>query len=398
MKQVYTSFSKLLFVLFFLGALSTAQAQNPTTVGNGSCGTVVANFNNGDGSFNSPSIYGGMFDSAFFYNASRGYYTEMANNRTVGPVGPRVVSIISPLYPNPNPQGTFDVGFTYIVPSPATNRFQVRIISATPQGTATTYNIEASSGVRTFAAHSTPIAYTDPTNPLHNGFTGFVCIRLIDPDITNAPGVTYRIEVAYLINEAFFTAFDNLSLGNIQAAPLPVNFLGLVANRSTSNSINVRWDVGSELNVREYQVERSTNGGTFTTVGTVSAHGKSVYSYTDVTAEKAALYYRVKSVDADGRAKYSGIIRIKGTGNSYGTALKAFPLPAQNSVTVEHKELDPSAKITISTMDGKVLKVVTPRLGSSHTPMDLTGVKPGMYVIKLDNGNGEVETLKIVKQ
>ena len=53
------------------------------------------------------------------------------------------------------------------------------------------------------------------------------------------------------------------------AAPLPVTFLGLVANRA-DNGVNLRWDVAEESNVREYQLEKSSDGSSFATVGSVS--------------------------------------------------------------------------------------------------------------------------------
>lgn len=106
--------------------------------------------------------------------------------------------------------------------------------------------------------------------PLLNGFEGFVCMRLVDPDIINSPNTTFRIEVAYILNGPFFAVFDNFSIGPVNS-PLPVNFIGLVANRSADNLVNLKWDVTEEINVREYQVERSDNGSFFSPVGTVAA-------------------------------------------------------------------------------------------------------------------------------
>src|SRR5690242_21176313 len=104
----------------------------------------------------------------------------------------------------------------------------------TPQGTVT--NVEATSGVQFFANWSTPRPYVDTGTVLLNGFEGNVCIRLIDPDIVNA-NTTFRVEVSYLIHEPFFAVFDNVSIGPLQI-PLPVDFIGLVANRNTDNSVS----------------------------------------------------------------------------------------------------------------------------------------------------------------
>jgi len=237
MKKIYPT--AIIPVLCLLLISFVANAQTPTQVSGGVCSGVVANFNSDDNGFNSPSVYGSIFDSSLYYHAGRGYWTDyLPPYRTGAPGFPRVMNLISPPYTNPNPSGTFNLGFHYIVPNPATDRFQVRVISITQTSTGTLTNVVATSGVQFFA--SWPPAATpyvdgvtstvpDPT-PLLNGFEGNVCIRLIDPDIINGPGTTFRIEVSYLINEPFFVVFDNVSIGP-QTIPLPVDFIGLVAEK-----------------------------------------------------------------------------------------------------------------------------------------------------------------------
>jgi len=218
---------------------------------------------------------------------------------------------------------------------------------------------------------------------------GFVCIRLIDPDIQNGPNTTFRVEVTYLVNSPQFAVFDNLSIGPEQA-PLPVYFIGLVANRN-NDGVNLKWDVTEEVDIREYQVERSSNGTSFSLVGSVPAKGKSIYNFNDMTATKSTVYYRIKSVDNNGSYKYSGIVRLAGNGNSsYGNSLNLYPVPVRNEAMLENKQLHPNAKINITTADGKLLKVITPTPGSSHTPINMANARPGVYVLRLDDGHGKV--------
>jgi len=399
MKLFYSVKARLLFLSFF--SIVYVSAQTPTIVTPGVCDGVIADFNSEDNGFNSPSIYGSIFDSSFYYSSARGYWTDyMYPLRTTAPGFPRVQNIISPPYHNPNPNGTFNVGFYYIVNSPAVDRFQVRIISVTQTPSGTVTNVEATSGVQFFSAWSTPIAYVDngpnPT-PLLDGFAGNICMRLIDPDIINGPNTTFRVEVSYIINEAFFAVFDNLSIGPFQS-PLPVNFIGLLANRNTDNSVSLKWDVSEEINVQEYQVERSENGSYFVPVGALTAKGKSIYAYTNTDVPAATVFYRVKSVDIDGRFKYSGIVKLPGNStNSYSDHLMIYPTPAQDEITVTHKKLSRGAQMTISTVDGKVMKNIIPAAGSSHTPVTINGLTPGIYFLRLDDGMGNVQTTKLLK-
>jgi hypothetical protein len=403
MKRLY-SVKAWLLCLFLLPGFFTS-AQTPTINTPGNCLGVIANFNTNDNGFNSPSIYGSIFDSSLYYHAGRGYWTDyLPPFRVVAPGAPRVMNIISPPYVNPNPSGTFNVGFYYIVNNPATDFFQVRIISVTPTPQGTVTNVEATSGVQSFAAWSVPSAYVDgvttpvpdPT-PFMGTFQGFVCVRLVDPDIVNAPGTTFRVEVSYLINGPTFAVFDNLSIGppNI---PLPVNFIGLVANRNSDNSVDLKWDVSEEVNVKQYHIERSSSGGTFQQVGIVNAKGKSIYNFTNYDVTPNTVFYRVMSEDIDGKKKYSGILKLKGNAaDSYGDKIRLYPVPATDQVIVEHKELNRDARLVVSSVDGRVVMTVRPADRSSHTQINISAMAPGIYFVKLDDGMGDVQTVKLIK-
>jgi hypothetical protein len=414
MKHFYSLISRTFIVAAGLLAGSQAGAQNETSVAPGNCPAVTQNFNNGTGGFTSPSVYGNVtFDSAFYYNiAPRGLWTELGSQLSrggngVGPLAPRVVTIVSPPYENPNPAGIFDVGFFYIVPNAAVDRFNISLIRLTtmpsPGGDITYQELVARSGFQTFASFSAhpPMPYVDPRGGnfalTHRGDSSVVCIRLIDPDITEGPNVTYRVEVTYqILTPGSYSDFDDFAIGQISAAPLPVSFLGIVANRK-DNGVHVKWDVAEEIDVREYHLEKSTNGSTFSTVGVVGAQGKSLYSYTDPVSKSGVVFYRVKSVDIDGRTKYSGIVKLNGE-NSYSGGIKVYPSPATNDITVQHSQLGNGAVITLSAADGRVLKTIRPTRGASNSMIDISSFSRGMYIIRLDDGNGKTETTSFIKQ
>ena len=156
--------------------------------------------------------------------------------------------------------------------------------------------------------------------------------------------------------------------------------------------------MADEVDVREYQLEKSLNGISFNTVGTVNAvQGTRVYGTIDRTSKAAQVFYRIKSVDIDGKIKYSGIIRFKDN-TSFTSDLKVYPSPASSQITLQHDRLDTRARITLSTIDGRILKMVTPGQGISNTMMDVSNLSAGMYVIKVVNGDGKIETTTFVKQ
>lgn len=409
MKHFYL-FSKTLLIAAALLGSGELRAQNETSAVPGNCPNVTQDFTNGTGGFTSPSIYGNItFDSAFYYNNARGIWTEIGSilpGRQFFPAPNRVVTIVSPPYASSNTvAGMYDVGFYYIVPNVATARFNVSLIRLTtvpgPGGDITYQESVARSGFKFFSdfTASGPTPYVDPIPgniAWHSGQQGVACIRLIDQDITVGSNVTYRVEFTYIIPEPIYSDFDNFAIGSTAPGPLPVNFMGLVASR-VNNSINVKWDVVDEVDVREYQLEKSTNGATFSTVGIVNAQGKTVYSYTDHNGKASVMYYRVKSVDIDGKTKYSGIVKITGNA-SYADDLKVYPSPANAQITLSHKKLNTNAIVTVTGADGRILRTMRPAAGASNTMMDVSALVPGMYVVRVDNGNGQIETTTFVKQ
>jgi hypothetical protein len=288
----------------------------------------------------------------------------------------------------------YDVGFSYKTSNATTDRFQIRILEEVDGADA---RVIASTGLQTFSSWSTPTTIADAGNPLNSGDTGHVCIHLLDNDLQSGPGIFYRVEIAYIVTGATYASFDNFSIGGeTGAGPLPVSFIG-IAGVKVNEGIMVRWDVGGETDVKEYQLEKSTDGSSFATVGTVAANNKTVYSFTDRNIKLPALFYRVKSVDLNGTVKYSGIVRMRGD-NSYSNKLSVYPSPARTEITVQHSKLEQNAVLTIATMDGRVIRSVTPARGASNTMVNISALQSGMYILRIENGNGKVESSTFVKQ
>ena len=110
------------------------------------------------------------------------------------------------------------------------------------------------------------------------------------------------------------------------------------------------------------------------------------------------LYYRIKSVDLDKKFKYSGIIRLADdASSSFGAKLFVYPTPTTGDMVTEHKKLNDKAKMAITSLDGRVLKVISPTPGSSHTPVSISNLSPGVYLLKVTDENGYSETIKVIR-
>jgi hypothetical protein len=190
------------------------------------------------------------------------------------------------------------------------------------------------------------------------------------------------------------TAFQSNAQPPTGAAVLPVKFSTLDA-RVANSSVSLKWMVATEENLAGYEIEKGTDGRSFSKIGFVNASGESTYSFVD-TKPSSISYYRIKSVDINGRYGYSSIALVK-AGKAM-IVIKAFPTPFIKNISIQHPTADAGSAITISSQDGRIIKSIIPAAGTQQTDVDLSSANAGLYLIRYKNGNGEVEILKILKQ
>jgi len=127
---------------------------------------------------------------------------------------------------------------------------------------------------------------------------------------------------------------------NYPNAPLPVKLASFTATL-TNNKADLKWTTASELNTSHFVVERSLNGTGFSDAATIFAYGnatdKTNYSFSDNLAglQSDIVYYRLRSVDNDGKSQYSEtrLIRLsKQTGTLL--SLITYPNPVANELRI----------------------------------------------------------------
>lgn len=226
---------------------------------------------------------------------------------------------------------------------------------------------------------------------------GFVCASTT-LGIYNLYGQTVKLKFVFTLSGSGqqTVAFDNFGLViDGSEITLPVNYTGFTA-RKVSKGTQLNWNVSDEYNVSRYEVMKGTNAGDLKTIGIVFAGEQSAYTFVDEQPSAGVSFYRIRSVDIDGKFKFSTVISFA-NGKS-AALLRAYPMPARDQVTLQHGTIDGKAQITISSEDGRIVKRQVPATGSMLTPIDLSGLKAGLYLLRLEYSNGEVATLKVVKQ
>jgi hypothetical protein len=259
------------------------------------------------------------------------------------------------------------------------------------------------------------LEYTDPNGIIKTAYIGThiplytgsgnnrvarICDSVLISNVTDfTPGGKYRIYV--LLSSSTSSQnnqcieFDNFrTTGFISLIPLPVNFTQFIG-KTVNQNVSLFWSVAGEKDVLRYVVERSKNGVDFAKVGEVPASGISTYTFNDPNLSNGVYFYRIKNEDADGQFKFSSILRMN---LGKVITIKAFPQPAFGNMTIEHSAVTQKGQIMIMNTNGQIVRQIEVKPETTQTNINLSGINGGVYILRFDNGNGNMETIKIVKQ
>jgi len=92
---------------------------------------------------------------------------------------------------------------------------------------------------------------------------------------------------------------------------LPVTLVSFTAQLQGSESVQLKWSTAVETNNDHFTIERSTDGASFSSIGTVpgkvSSSLQTDYTFTDNSPEAGSNYYRLSQTDIDGHHQILGI-------------------------------------------------------------------------------------------
>ena len=221
-------------------------------------------------------------------------------------------------------------------------------------------------------------------------------------DLTGlAPNTTYYVRLYSYTAASDPLWGDGFLIRITGLAVIPVE-LTLFDGKAQAATNVLTWQTATERGVNNFVIERSANGDTdFKAIGTVKAAGNSnsLKDYTFIDQEPVLnSYYRLKTVDVDGKDALSRVISIQRKAQKL-TLTKVFPTPASDVVTVQFES--PSAetvKLTVTDFLGRVVaqKTMENTEGSHQVPVNIAQLPVGAYFIQLVS-NGQQTKGKFVK-
>ena len=201
-----------------------------------------------------------------------------------------------------------------------------------------------------------------------NSSTGSTLIEIIVSDFTCSGNKTL--------------IFDEIEVYGFLSAVLPVDLTKFDVKK-TQKSVMLSWATASEKNNDHFDIQKSSNGTHFETIGQVKGNGTTAtganYNFEDNTPSVGVAYYRLKQVDADAKFIFSQVRSIRFGNNK----LVVAPTLAKETISITVSD-DENINYEIINLNGQKI-LIGKAIGQQI--IDVSGLNSGLYFIHTEGGN-----------
>jgi agmatine deiminase len=169
----------------------------------------------------------------------------------------------------------------------------------------------------------------------------------------------------------------------LAVATVPVELVDISAKLNTNNTSTIAWETASERNTSHFDVESSLNGLIFTKIAALKASGNSSeakkYTYIDNTfTNNSTVYYRLKTVDLDGKETLSKVVSVK---NGIKNTFVLYPNPTTDVFTISN--IEEGGRLEIIDEAGRLVREIHPV--NNGQSVDIQNLSAGKYFVRLIN-------------
>lgn len=156
------------------------------------------------------------------------------------------------------------------------------------------------------------------------------------------------------ITSGFVSSFSPFALGAQNNNSLPVVLKSFDA-KLNNTSVLVTWETAAEYQIDRFEVQKSTNGIDFSTIGSIPANNQpSTYSLIDPNAPNGRSYYRLQTIDKDGSKEFSKIVSV---GNKNSTEIiSIYAVVGSSAEVVISSNANASIPFSITDVTGRVIE------------------------------------------
>ena len=223
---------------------------------------------------------------------------------------------------------------------------------------------------------------------------------LMGNDVT----ATTSAQLLNYTNTAYFPRTTTTTNGGIDLASAPGIFhtdLVLEAHSLTLDIQNkncqqlLQWQDNDYAQAERYNVEKSLDKENFKVIASINSSQKPNYSFTDADFS-GPCYYRVKTILLSGVEYYSPLIFANNSCAS-SVRIKIFPNPAKDVLSLNFDAGVRIKQVTIFSLTGKEMGKWAVNENSRQLDIDISGMSPGQYYMKIADANGIQKSNSFIK-
>lgn len=173
--------------------------------------------------------------------------------------------------------------------------------------------------------------------------------------------------------------------------PLPLKLISFSAEKMTGY-ILTKWTTENEENVDHYEIQKSMDAIQFSTIGNKAARNLTYtqqYEFDDYSPLQGTAYYRLKTIDDDGKYNYSKIVAVTDKVFS-GTDAFSILSPSNNAIIIFNKTtLSGDFMYRILNVNGQVLQKGTTSISANgiNVLQVSFATSTGMYLLEMRKGD-----------
>ncbi len=230
--------------------------------------------------------------------------------------------------------------------------------------------------------------------------------------ITNFNSALLKVDPDDDVLETYFNYASQDAAGVFDPSPARVTIIWasfLLVHNTTfkgvlqQGKVNLTWNITPNNDVDYFEVEKSLESTTYTSLEKVIAKSttdnQGVYATIDAQPSIGVSYYRLKIVDKQGKFSYSQVITIKN--NQFNVVHKIVPNPIEDKLTITMTLAKQTpVKVHIVDMNGKIVvsQVFNGTTGTANYNMtNLEKLAAGTYTVKVYT-NQDVIVGKVTKK
>jgi hypothetical protein len=169
---------------------------------------------------------------------------------------------------------------------------------------------------------------------------------------------------------------------------LATHFISFDGKLISSGVAELTWDAETDLQHDYFEVERSSDGNIFTSLGKISTAPP--YKFIDPSVKVGVNYYRIKEMNKGGQALYSRVIKI--TYDPSRAVVTVFPNPVVDYLNVRISAGEKTeVKVLVTDIEGKIVykRSAVYETGITDVKIDMQKMSSHIYLVRVINNNNE---------